>query len=94
MRVASVIMLPPLSQLAAQTLRNSATVLLYLVVNLSHKLDRQIAAMLGDTVPVLGPKKGRKHICIISVCPHPSLWYVHCQVFLWPEDGRLCQCRC
>ena len=50
-------MLLPLSQLAAQTLRNSATVVLYLVVNLPHKLDRQIAAMLGNTVPVMGPKK-------------------------------------
>jgi hypothetical protein len=45
----------------------------YAIINLPLKPDRQIPAMLEDTVLVAGLEKTADNVCIISVCPHVSL---------------------
>lgn len=60
----------------------------YSVIDLLLKPHRQIPAMLGDAIIVGSLEKTSNDVCVVSVCPHPSLWDVYSEVLFRPEDCR------
>jgi hypothetical protein len=59
----------------------------YPIVDLPLKPDRQIPAMLGDAVLIVGLEETANDVCVVSVRPHAGLRDVVCEVLFGPEDG-------
>jgi hypothetical protein len=59
----------------------------YPVIDLPLEPDRQIPAMLGDAVLVVGLEETANDVCVVSIRPHAGLWDVVCEVLFGPEDG-------